>query len=640
MEIREETAAVVRRIFEMYISGMNCCNIAKQLSGEGILPPLKMNELNGRKENKEIKNKDYWKSQSVSAILRNEVYTGVMITNRYEKKYSDKHPKLRDKEEWFYFPERHEAIISSEMFEKAQNRMPKISSRVVSAVNEKISMLYCGHCGSRFTRTTRMGGLWMCRDASQMPGAECGEIQIREEVLKKIIVEMINMEAKLLLNWAELEKNRLSETKEIEKQIQKIGKRRESYRQKRIELYEMYRGKRLDKDSFIEKKLYCMKQEEDCMEELERLNDTLYGIQMRLKKLDAQEAELRDGVYLEAYESDTVNRLVEKIEIFNDERIKIHWRFESEFPECVKKEDVQKDTKRPDNMSGKAAVYTADLFFEKPEKDIRKQAESLVEYCERNLHLSRKDIMEFSDASDPNALFYMADYMKLLARARKGEFSYIVIRSFADLYLPKSDLYNLLYWVLPKLPCRFISVQDEYDSLKVEAEKQMQFKEDIYKKYYTVRRSDIMKQRATEIKSGKRKPMRRKETTCVKTYGYYQSETGFIEDKEITEVVTEIFKQAFSGVELYKIARSLNQRKIPTLSMFWEQHGYRVPEEKNKKWTGEKVWQILRNDKYIGKCRYKEICQERGQHCELNCLISEEEYQYVAEHCQYRKSRW
>lgn len=75
LEIDEEEAAVVRRIFEMYAGGNSQATISKRLNAEGVPAPNPPRTRQVRA----------WCVSSIFEMLRNERYRGVFVWNRTQK---------------------------------------------------------------------------------------------------------------------------------------------------------------------------------------------------------------------------------------------------------------------------------------------------------------------------------------------------------------------------------------------------------------------------------------------------------------------------------------------------------------------------------------------------------------------------
>ena len=103
--INEEQAAIVRRIFTDYLSGLGISLIVKGLDGI-----------------KTISGKVKWAESTVRDIIKNEKYVGDALL---QKTITKDFKKKRNKGEvpMYYVKESHPAIVSREDFEKAQELM-------------------------------------------------------------------------------------------------------------------------------------------------------------------------------------------------------------------------------------------------------------------------------------------------------------------------------------------------------------------------------------------------------------------------------------------------------------------------------------------------------------------------------------
>ncbi len=109
--IQENEAKIVRKIFDMAIAGNRLCDIKKYLNDNEI-PTLK--QLRSSQAT-------FWENKSIKNILKNEVYIGNTIQNKYSR-ISYKNRKLRPnpKEEWRIVENTHEAIIDKKTFDNIQ----------------------------------------------------------------------------------------------------------------------------------------------------------------------------------------------------------------------------------------------------------------------------------------------------------------------------------------------------------------------------------------------------------------------------------------------------------------------------------------------------------------------------------------
>jgi len=113
--INEEQAVVVRRIFELYLSGYSVDMIMQELASNNIKSPTR---------------KDKWSKRTIQRMLTNEKYIGsVMLGKTYTGQFPNSQQKInRGEQEQYLMKNAHESIISIEVFEKVQEEMKRRSN--------------------------------------------------------------------------------------------------------------------------------------------------------------------------------------------------------------------------------------------------------------------------------------------------------------------------------------------------------------------------------------------------------------------------------------------------------------------------------------------------------------------------------
>ncbi len=630
-----EEAVVVRRIFSMFLSGMKRGDIAKVLTSEKIPTPSMRNMEQGRTKKEASKQ---WSIRAISIILRNEMYTGTVITNRYEKEYAAASMKKRKQSEWLHFPGRHEAIVSKTDFEKVRQMLSAHRKAVHTSAATHIAPkrsypIYCGHCGKKLYRTTREENTLRCKNFLGNPEAVCGDILIRRPVLEKMIVELINLEARAFLDWSGKENQESFQMKKLKDKIKKLHEEAKQFKQKRMDLYGAYREGRMEKERFLDQKLKCLQMEEECIAECESAEQELKDRKEKCKKKEDLTQDMRDYMLLSHYDSIVCYKLIDRIEVFHDGTISVKWKFSEDFPEyCSKSAEMKPDTT---DHYPVAAVYSSDMRFVEEDNDGKEAERTALRFCLERLGIKAKDIDVYYDKRNEENLFYHQEYMRLVAMARSGKYQYVVIRRFSDLYLSQEELHNFLYWTLSLLPGRFISVEDHFDT-QIENKRLEEAKANIYDRYHSVRKSDIMRYRAKRRAAGLEKARPPVEAKCVSLYGYYRDENGCYADEATLKIVKQIFQMFLDGYNHKQIFRYLNAHSVPTASQFFQSHGMDVRKEKSHRWNGEKLWMITRNGKYAEDCPYRFLCERDGKHCERQPIIDKADFREVNRLFQYR----
>ncbi len=126
LEVVEEEAAVVQRIFGMYADGNSQVVIAKTLNAEGVLAPQPARNRQTRA----------WCTSSIHEMLRNERYHGVFVWNRTRKERNPetgrKTSRPRPQSEWKRIDVPEWRIVSEELWERVQTRIRFVAERFTS----------------------------------------------------------------------------------------------------------------------------------------------------------------------------------------------------------------------------------------------------------------------------------------------------------------------------------------------------------------------------------------------------------------------------------------------------------------------------------------------------------------------------
>ncbi len=257
--INEEQAEVVKMIFNWYADGLGGRAIAKKLNS------LKIPTLTGKK----------WEQSTIRHIIMNEKYVGDLCGQKYytESPITHKHIKNFGEKDQYYVKEHHEAIISRETWNKAQEVLKKRNSKIIpngskhpSTYSQKYafsSKICCGFCGTNFVR--RVGSkkkdgsrnvYWQCYQKIYDSKTCEDSVLIREDVLEQAFIEVHNTIAenkfknkdKLL----EAIKSSLEEN-DCSKEIEKLNNQEEKIHNKLSKLVDMRLEDSIDKNTYLTK---------------------------------------------------------------------------------------------------------------------------------------------------------------------------------------------------------------------------------------------------------------------------------------------------------------------------------------------------------------------------------------------------
>lgn len=191
-QIVPEEAEIVKRIFDMFLSGMGVTKIARCLTEEEINP----------------KRSYVWNKSSVYNILRDEKYTGDMLL---QKTYTDdfrtkKQVINRGKKRQFYVENSHEPIINKDLFNRVQSEIERRRDLYSNGKNRsRISdhlftgVIICGICGRgyHYKRTNQKKydkATYVCDGFTVLGKDYCPSQKIPEDILFEKTKEVLGVE--------------------------------------------------------------------------------------------------------------------------------------------------------------------------------------------------------------------------------------------------------------------------------------------------------------------------------------------------------------------------------------------------------------------------------------------------------------
>ena len=151
--IDEETAPIIRHIFDLALQGYGSGKIVKTLIAEQIPTPSWFNysrygtfaQFYRESEDR----KCMWTHAQMQFILKNEVYIGNMVHNKQSTiSFKNKKKKRKEAFEWIKVENTHEPIISREDFYKVQEMIKSRRKTTGSSEQQMFAgLIKCADCG-------------------------------------------------------------------------------------------------------------------------------------------------------------------------------------------------------------------------------------------------------------------------------------------------------------------------------------------------------------------------------------------------------------------------------------------------------------------------------------------------------------
>ena len=186
MVVVPEEAAIVRKIYNLYLQGNGVVAIAKILRDNNV-----PTQRGGR-----------WQKSTIESIISNYNYTGDLILQKtFRPDHITKKEKINNGEVNKYLVEDdHEAIILKEIFLKVQEERERRTERYKLNQHKCLNRyplsgkIKCDCCGKYYRhRKNKYNELWLCQTFDQYGKEYCQSKQIPQSVIYKAFNEIINL---------------------------------------------------------------------------------------------------------------------------------------------------------------------------------------------------------------------------------------------------------------------------------------------------------------------------------------------------------------------------------------------------------------------------------------------------------------
>lgn len=343
--IDNETASIVKRIFEMAKNGKGITAICNILNNEKIPSP---SVYKGKKIKNPTKTYGMWNSSTVHDILRNPTYIGNLTQGKqYKASYKLKTRRRNTKNNWIIVDGACPAIIDKETFEIVQS----MANKNKNMFNKSLPYLfrgffYCKECNhklgiDRSTYTTKSGekvekAYCICSLYKKYSKYNlCTNHKIDYYELEKEILKDIKKQCKNFLktsNFEEILKNNdksIKLKKELEDKLEKIKANLKLQDDFIDRIYKDRLKCIIDEDMFL-------RQYNNLTQEKTRLKQDKHDIELKIyqlnNKINSKENEqyqliIKEFLSLKKPSREILSALIDKIIIDEEKNVNIHYKF-------------------------------------------------------------------------------------------------------------------------------------------------------------------------------------------------------------------------------------------------------------------------------------------------------------------------
>ena len=341
--VDDEAAQVVRRVYSMTLEGFGTEQIAAQLEKDDVLTPRAYWLTKGIKRPGKGKQQPptKWNSSTITKILSLQEYCGDILNFKtYSKSYKNKKRIDNDRENWVVFQDVHEAIIERAVYEQVQQKRGKIRKRRTNNGEHNMfsGLLVCADCGSNLHFHFNQGNpeikYFNCSNYKGNRGTCTSTHYVRVDFLEEVVLGEIRRLTKFAsLYEDEFVKAVIGHSQQAEQTDRKLKEKELKTLLARDEeldglferIYEDNVSGKLSDDRFARMSRRYEEEQKELAEKIKALRAEIDKQSSQSMTTDMFISLVRKYTRARKLTPRMLNELIEKIEVFNAEKIDGVW---------------------------------------------------------------------------------------------------------------------------------------------------------------------------------------------------------------------------------------------------------------------------------------------------------------------------
>ena len=342
--VDQYAADIVRDIFKWKLEGVSPQDIADALNKLGVLSPMEYKRSLGMKFTTSFKTnaKATWSAGTVIRILKNPIYSGVLVQGKETTPSYKVHKRItKDESEWSVIEDSHEAIISKIDFDSVQKVLKCDTRRSPGgkAVGLFSGMIFCGDCGASMVRKTVPAGekkyvYYVCSAHKQ--NKSCSPHRMRDTALEEIVLDSLKQHISEVVDMSELlaitdtAPLRTAQAQKVQRQLDKKHEEYEKLQKLLMSLYENLADGIIDREEYTRLKASFTTRADEAEKQMDALREQLEDIHNHgTENAWMNEFVRRQG--LTSLDRAVVVALIDKILIHSNDVVEIIYRWQDEF---------------------------------------------------------------------------------------------------------------------------------------------------------------------------------------------------------------------------------------------------------------------------------------------------------------------
>ena len=331
------SSKIVKKIFNMILKGKSRSEVIKELNELKIPTPSAYKMQTNQLKEKSKKSMATWDRKKIDFILKNQTYTGDLIQSKTKVISHRVHKiKYNTKDDWIIVHNHHAAIITKEEFKQVHDILYNRDTKIKQ--NNKLDIfsghLKCADCGNNLSSVkAKNHTYYYC--TSYLRHKECSKHSIDKDDIEKVVLDLINKQIDLNVEIEEKikiisEKIKVDYDKEILKnRLKTLEDDINKYNLFKCSAIADYESGFISREEYEE---YNMEYSKKMTELVAVKNKTILEMEKNNIKTDNTSNLIKKyNKHINVLNKTIIDEMIEYIYIYNDNKIKIVFKYEDEF---------------------------------------------------------------------------------------------------------------------------------------------------------------------------------------------------------------------------------------------------------------------------------------------------------------------
>ena len=334
----KEAADIVRWIFNETEKGILQSVTAEKLNAEHIFTPSQYRVRNNREKLEKLSGVK-WTVDTLSQILKNEVYIGKYVTGkdrvclyRHEKRH------MTSKDEWNVFENHHTPLVTKEQFYAVQkNKRKALKPAKKQTVNMLKGKITCGCCGSSIhIHPEKHAKVYMCTHRKRYGKDSCNCLPVKVDDVYAAVLAVIKEQIQVFTDKESLLKEHHRDSRIVRQEqvymeaVNKCVREMDRLMELKSGLYADYTEELLDEKEYLQLNREYSQRIEKLKAQADEYRQAASQYESAEKTVAQLKAEMLKFKGKRKLTQEMVDLLVAQVHIYEDKNLEIVLNYEDE----------------------------------------------------------------------------------------------------------------------------------------------------------------------------------------------------------------------------------------------------------------------------------------------------------------------